>query len=163
MWRVFCEFKLWFKFCFSCCSIVGNITLYWTEFWFKFHWSLFPRVQLIQSSRLDFMLHLPNCTDRHQMLIILTNSTSDIWILRLTKLTWFREDCWSALVWVIPWHQTNRWRAITWTNDDPSSLTPWPYHVNKLNFPRGCCIVTDSMCKFKPYVRINQWISHPAI
>ena len=32
-----------------------------------------------------------NCTNKHQMLIILTNPMSDIWILRLTKLTWFRE------------------------------------------------------------------------
>ena len=31
-----------------------------------------------QSFWMDFMLRLPNCTDRHQMLIILTNSTSDI-------------------------------------------------------------------------------------
>ena len=31
-----------------------------------------------ESSGMDFMLRLPNCTDRHQMLIILTNSTSDI-------------------------------------------------------------------------------------
>ena len=38
---------------------------------------------------MDFMLRLPNCTDKHQMLIILTNPTSDIWILRLTKQT-----CW---------------------------------------------------------------------
>ena len=44
-----------------------------------------------QSSRMDFMLRLPNCTDRHQMLIILTNSTSDIWILRLTKQTCWRD------------------------------------------------------------------------
>ena len=45
----------------------------------------------MQSSRMDFMLRLPNCTDRHQMLIILTNSTSDIWILRLTKQTCWRD------------------------------------------------------------------------
>ena len=44
-----------------------------------------------QSSRMDFMLHLPNCTDRHQMLIILPNSMSDIWILRLTKQTCWRD------------------------------------------------------------------------
>ena len=31
-----------------------------------------------QSSRVDFMLRRPNCTDKHQMLIILTNRTSDI-------------------------------------------------------------------------------------
>ena len=42
-----------------------------------------------QSSWMDFMLRLPNCTARHQMLIMLTNSTSDIWILRLTK-----QKCW---------------------------------------------------------------------
>ena len=51
-----------------------------------------------QSSRMDFMLRLPNCTDRHQMLIIFTNSTSDIWILRLTKQTCWRDfgktACW---------------------------------------------------------------------
>ena len=33
---------------------------------------------VMQSSRMDFMLRLPNCTDKHQMLIILTNPTSDI-------------------------------------------------------------------------------------
>ena len=43
----------------------------------------------LQSSRMDFMLRLPNCTDKHQMLIILTNPMSDTWILRLTKQT-----CW---------------------------------------------------------------------
>ena len=48
---------------------------------------LFP----YQSSQMDFMLRLPNCTDKHQMLIILTNPTSDIWILRLTKQTCWRD------------------------------------------------------------------------
>ena len=33
--------------------------------------------QIVQSSRMDFRLRLPNCTDKHQMLIILTNPTSD--------------------------------------------------------------------------------------
>ena len=32
---------------------------------------------------MDFMLPLPICTHKHQILIILTNPTSDIWILRL--------------------------------------------------------------------------------
>ena len=44
-----------------------------------------------QSSRMDFILRLPNCTDKHQMLMILTNPTSDIWILRLTKQTCWRD------------------------------------------------------------------------
>ena len=48
-------------------------------------------VLLQQSSRMDFMVRLPNCTDKHQMLIILTNPTSDIWILRLTKQTCWRD------------------------------------------------------------------------
>ena len=45
----------------------------------------------VQSSRMNFMLRLPNCTDKHQMLIILTNPMSDIWILRLTKQTCWRD------------------------------------------------------------------------
>ena len=61
-----------------------------------------------QSSRMDLMIRLPNCTDKHQMLIILTNPTSDIGILRLTKLTWFREDC----------------QAIIWTNASILSIRP---------------------------------------
>ena len=48
-------------------------------------------MEIYQSSRMDFMPLLPICTDRHQMLIILTNSTSDIWILRLTKQTCWRD------------------------------------------------------------------------
>ena len=51
-----------------------------------------------QSSWMDFMLRLPNCTDKHQMLIILTNPTSDIWILRLTKQTCWRDLGKTALV-----------------------------------------------------------------
>ena len=43
----------------------------------------------VQSSRMYFMLRLPNCTDKHQMLIILTNPTSDIWIQ--TKQTCWRD------------------------------------------------------------------------
>ena len=46
-----------------------------------------------QSSRMDFTLRLPIGRRKHQMIMILTNPTSDIWILRLTWLTWFREDC----------------------------------------------------------------------
>ena len=53
--------------------------------------SCYHEAFLTQSSRMDFMLRLPNCTDRHQMLIILTNSKSDIWILRLTKQTCWRD------------------------------------------------------------------------
>ena len=48
---------------------------------------------------MDFMLRLPNCTDRHQMLIILTNSTSDIWILRLTKQMCWRDFGKIAYIW----------------------------------------------------------------
>ena len=55
---------------------------------FKIPW-LF--LDFSQSSRMDFMLRLPNCTDKHQMLIILTNPTSDIWILRMSKQTCWRD------------------------------------------------------------------------
>ena len=58
----------------------------------------------VQSSRMDFMLRLPNCTDKHQILMILTNPTSDIWILHLTKadvLTWFLEDCRYPYTWKV--------------------------------------------------------------
>ena len=46
-----------------------------------------------QSSWMDFTLRLPIGRLKHQMIIILTNPISDIWILRLTWQTWFREDC----------------------------------------------------------------------
>ena len=42
----------------------------------------------LQSSRMDFMLRLANCIARHQMWLILTNSTSD----KADMLIWFRED-----------------------------------------------------------------------
>ena len=50
-----------------------------------------------QSSRMDFTLRLPIGRRKHQMIIILTNPTSDIWILRMTWQTWFREDCLPSL------------------------------------------------------------------
>ena len=72
-----------------------------------------------QSSRMDFMLRLPNCTDKHQMLIILTNPTPDIWILRLTKLTWFREDC-DDYIWCLEFNRNvcssfhGNWTIFGW-------------------------------------------------
>ena len=77
----------------------------------------------LQSSRMDFMLRLPNCTDKHQMLIILTNPTSDIWILRLTKQTCWRDFgktavtfvycSWSCLIVFRRWLCTTR---VCWNN-----------------------------------------------
>ena len=55
-----------------------------------------------QSPRMDFTLRLPIGRRKHQMIIILTNPTSDIWILRLT---W--QTCWCDFVktgWV-KWYQ----------------------------------------------------------
>ena len=46
---------------------------------------------LLQSSRKDFTLRLPIGRRKHQMIIILTNPTSDIWILRLTWQTCWRD------------------------------------------------------------------------
>ena len=46
---------------------------------------------LLQSSRMDFTLRLPISLHKHQMIIILTNPTSDIWILRLTWQTCWRD------------------------------------------------------------------------
>ena len=61
--------------------------------------SSFILMHVLQSSRMDFTLCLPIGRRKHQMIIILTNPTSDIWILRLTWLTWFREDWyWASLV-----------------------------------------------------------------
>ena len=45
----------------------------------------------LQSSRMDFTLRLPIGRRKHQMIIILTNPTSDIWILRLTWQTCWRD------------------------------------------------------------------------
>ena len=45
----------------------------------------------VQSSRMDFTLRLPIGRRKHQMIIILTNPTSDIWNLRLTWQTCWRD------------------------------------------------------------------------
>ena len=53
----------------------------------------------LQSSRMNFTLRLPIGRRKHQMIIILTNPTSDIWILRLTWLTCWRDFVKTELLW----------------------------------------------------------------
>ena len=103
---------------------------------------------LLQSSRMDFTLRLPISRHKHQMIIILTNPTSDIWILRLTWQTcWrdfvktvimascFRQDFdWpnlSTYIWVTLTQVTACWQPITWTNAYLSSSRfgfTWGFH-----------------------------------
>ena len=64
-----------------------------------------------QSSRMDFMPRLPNCTDKHQMPIILTNPMSDIWILRVTNQT-----CWRDFV-KTAWPPSKLIRFCAWVVD----------------------------------------------
>ena len=75
-----------------------------SQHWFR-QWLGGIRQQPLQSSRMDFTLRLPIGRRKHQMIIILTNPTSDIWIL---CLTW--QTCWRDFV------KT----AITWANVDPN-------------------------------------------
>ena len=78
------------------CVIISQYHMYYDILYRWPDWASVHHVHMIlardhtwycgtQSSRMDFMLRLPNCTDKHQMLTILTNPTSDIWILRLTS------------------------------------------------------------------------------
>ena len=100
------------------------------------------------------MLRLPNCTDKHQMLIILTNPTSDIWILRLTKQTCWPDfgktgllcghfDVITSRLWR---HQQNIKRASeTWDDVRRSSFLA--------SFMDSLCCVRNKMM----YVLLWQW------
>ena len=59
-----------------------------------------------QSSRKDFTLRLPIGRRKHEMIIILTNPTSDIWILRLTWQTCWRDFVKTAILAWFCWYQT---------------------------------------------------------
>ena len=66
------------------------------------HWSYYSLALRSQSSRKDFTLRLPIGRRKHQMIIILTNPTSDIWILRLTWQTCWRDFVKTGVIYGIP-------------------------------------------------------------
>ena len=93
---------------------------------------VFNMTVCVQSSRKDFTLRLPIGRRKHQMIIILTNPTSDIWILRLT---W--QTCWRDFVKTvcINYHftititvLTTCWMAVGWGPVEPQSLVTVCYY-----------------------------------
>ena len=101
--------------------------------WSGAHWQTGGAITgLFQSSRMDFMLRLPNCADKHQMLIILTNPTSDIWILRLTKQTCWRDFGKTVILLYYTDQLTSPPRP--WTLENQKELEVFPTQTN-LNVP----------------------------
>ena len=84
-----------------------------------------------QSSWMDFTLRLPIGRRKHQMIIILTNPTSDIWILRLT---W--QTCWRDFM------KTGCTQFFAFLK----LITPWtkwpPFHTRFFR----CIFVNESFC-----------------